>query len=130
MNENTIRAGVVMEDGTSGTTFVGCKAVYCPTIDTTVEYGKWAAVTRPKSWCCSYQDQGDCTGDGKVNIFDLFAVKAEYGAQYPAAEYDCRADSTYDGKVNIFDLFKLKSNYGDNYGYTCPATWKDDCGPN
>jgi hypothetical protein len=132
---NAARGKVVFYDATNeddgrDVVYTGCTVdLGCfPSDDP--KYQTWLDVGKPKCWCCLYHDQGDATGDGKVNIFDLIRIKAAYGEQYPSGDYDCTADFTHDGKVNIFDLIRLKGNYGDNYGYSCPTEWKNDCGPN
>jgi len=127
---NVLRGKVVLEDATSvDPNASGCSAggFDCfPSSDP--KYGQWVAQGKPKAWCCAHQGDGDATGDGIVNIFDLITLKAAWGGIYPAAPYDCRADYTHDGKVNIFDLIKLKSNWGTNYGEACQSDWKNDCG--
>ncbi|HUW56795.1 MAG TPA: Ig-like domain-containing protein, partial [Planctomycetota bacterium] len=55
---------------------------------------------------------GDCSGDGKVNIFDAFAFNQAWGSHTGDANYNPKADFTGDGNVNIFDAFQLNSHWG------------------
>ena len=53
----------------------------------------------------------DATGDGKVNVLDLLAVRNALGespAQYP------RADVNGDGKINVLDLLAVRNGLGDD----------------
>jgi len=56
---------------------------------------------------------GDCSGDGKVNIFDAFALNQAWGSVLGDAKYNANVDFTRDGKVNIFDAFQLNSHWGN-----------------
>lgn len=56
---------------------------------------------------------GDCSGDGKVDIFDAFALNQAWGSVLGGAKYNPKADFTGDGKVNIFDAFQLNSHWGN-----------------
>ena len=51
---------------------------------------------------------GDVNGDGHVNILDLLAVVAAWGA----CGSPCPADVTGDGTVNILDLLFVVANWG------------------
>jgi hypothetical protein len=128
---NAIRGDVVLEDVTSlDVNAPGCE-VNDMDCDPVTGQAKWIELGKPEAWCCPGQREGDASGDGKVNIFDLIPLKASYGITWPAAGYDCRCDSTHDGKVNIFDLIKLKSNYGTTVDAACSTYGYDpsDCGP-
>ena len=50
--------------------------------------------------------QGDVTGDGQVDIFDLTLIAARYDGVDPAA------DVNEDGRVDLFDLTIAASHYG------------------
>jgi YVTN family beta-propeller protein len=50
--------------------------------------------------------QGDATGDGLVDIFDLTFIAARYDSN------DYTADVNFDGVVDIFDLTTVASRYG------------------
>jgi YVTN family beta-propeller protein len=52
------------------------------------------------------QAQGDVTGDGQVDIFDLSFIAARYDTTDPAA------DLNTDGQVDIFDLVIAANNFG------------------
>ena len=123
---NTLRGDIVLED----VTVAEVNAPGCEVNDMDCYEGvnptKWAELGKPESWCCTNQPNGDATGDGVVNVFDLIALKfAISGA------YDCRVDFTHDGSINVFDLIRLKFNVGTNYGFTCASEGYDpsDCGP-
>ena len=91
-------------------------------------------------WLCPTQTYGDATGsvalsppDGKVNIYDLLALRKAYGTNSATSphgkgvgQYNCCADfcgttagSPPDGKVNIYDLLRLRKNYGQTFGTAC-----------
>jgi hypothetical protein len=87
-------------------------------------YQNWVDVGKPGSWCCAYQNQGDCNGDGCINVLDLLqAFKPAYGTCHPAAGYNPAADFNHDKCVNVLDLLQsFKPNYGTcpQSGYDCP----------
>lgn len=95
------------------------------------KYGQWVTQGKPESWCCTNQRNGDATGDGQCNVFDLMTLKFCIGGIWPAAKYDCRADFNHDGQINVFDLMTLKFNVGTNWGFTCASEGydPDHCGP-
>lgn len=133
MEENVSRGGVLLEDGSPGTTFIlGGKIVYCPPIQLGQEHLNWIAVGRPKCWCCKYQEGGDLNGDGYTNPTDVMTVlRPAYPSSYPTAPYDHRADMNHDGFVNPQDvMLYMRPNYPTQWeqGYNCP--WKLDVGPN
>ena len=90
-------------------------------------------------WQCPTQPYGDATGptagscpDGKVNIYDLTAVRKAYGTNSDTSphgkglgQYNCCADfcgmsnSPPDGIVNIYDLVRLRKYYGQTVGSPC-----------
>jgi len=55
---------------------------------------------------------GDCSGDGKVNIFDAFAFNQAWGSSKGYPNYNVHADFSGDGSINIFDAFQLNSHWG------------------
>ncbi len=66
------------------------------------------------------------TGDGKVNINDLAAIKYAYNTKRGDACYRAWADFNSDGKVNINDLSYLKNNnfYNKTFYTSNPNTPK------
>ena len=55
---------------------------------------------------------GDCTADGKVNIYDLREIGKAYGSKMGETKYKPNADFSNDGRINIYDLRILGKNYG------------------
>jgi hypothetical protein len=111
------RGGVVLENGTTA-------AVNLPAaLNLMLGY-----TTLP--WNSIAQGKGDATGDGRVNVSDLFALKKAYGTTAAGSphgtltgQYNCACDFTHDGRVNISDLFLMKTNYGSTTVWaSCPAT--------
>lgn len=90
--------------------------------DTDPAYANWVTVGRPGSWCCKYQNQGDCNGDGWVNLFDLWIFKPSYNKAWPDPAYNPDGDFNHDKAVNLFDLWIFKPNYNTllGPGYDCP----------
>ena len=52
---------------------------------------------------------GDATGDGKIDLFDLVIVAANYDSAPPS---NAQADINDDGAVDVIDLVLVGSNYG------------------
>jgi hypothetical protein len=126
---NAKRGGVVLEDpNVSPTVTLPADLVVCE------------AVPQNMCWICPTQTYGDATGsvalsppDGKVNIYDLLALRKAYGTNSATSphgkgvgQYNCCADfcgttagSPPDGKVNIYDLLRLRKNYGQTFGTAC-----------
>jgi hypothetical protein len=132
---NALRGGVVLEDNAvvepnvPGPNDCCVSGLDCfPKTDP--KYAQWVTQGKPEAWCCTNQRNGDATGDGQCNVFDLMRLKLAVGGTYPNAPYDCRADFTHDGNVNVFDLMTLKLNVGTNWGFTCASEGynPDDCG--
>jgi hypothetical protein len=74
---------------------------------------------------CAGQTSGDATCDGKVNLADLFALKAHFGKSAPWTGNECCTDFSHDGSVNLEDLFTLKAGFGTS-GYI-PSTGTQSC---
>jgi hypothetical protein len=53
----------------------------------------------------------DLTGDGLINLADLIALRANYGAQCQAGQ-PCPGDISGDNQVNLTDLIQLRAVYG------------------
>jgi len=125
---NTKRGGVVLEDPNVS-----------PTVTLPVDLVVICA-EQNKCWLCPTQTYGDATGsvalsppDGKVNIYDLLALRKAYGTNSATSphgkgvvQYNCCTDfcgstagSPPDGKVNIYDLLRLRKNYGQTFGTAC-----------
>ena len=61
---------------------------------------------------------GDVNGDGKVNVFDMLAVKEMMNQ--PVTADNCRRDVTADGKINVFDLMAVQRGLNKVISETCP----------
>jgi hypothetical protein len=90
----------------------------------------WSFVTVGTDTCwdpleCLGQPNGDGTCDGNVNLADLFALKAYFGACAPWADPECCSDYDHSGCVNLGDLFILKGGFGTS-GYI-PSTTNQTC---
>lgn len=55
---------------------------------------------------------GDCNGDGHVDIVDLMAVAASWGKVAGDAGYDFVCDFNDDNIVDVVDLLRLAGNWG------------------
>jgi len=113
--ETTYRGGIVLEDGTQTSDTAMVTIFVDPTANTC-----WDATKCPR------QTFGDATCDGAVNLADLYALKAAWGASGPPwVGSKCCADFTRDKAVNLADLYKLKANWGSTgtgtATQTCPA---------
>jgi len=113
---NAKRGGVVLESGATA-------SVSLPSA-LTMNFA-----TGPLPWLAPAQAKGDATGDGKVNAFDLLALKKAYNTNSATSphgtaqgQYNCACDFTHDGKVNAFDLLKMKTNYNASGLPNCPST--------
>jgi len=51
--------------------------------------------------------EGDVSGDGRVSIFDLLAVRNNLGQPVTAANFRCDLDA--DGSVNLADLLAVRN---------------------
>lgn len=74
----------------------------------------------PACWSCPGQALGDATGDGNINLADLFALKAAFGKNTGDVGYNPCADFTRDGHINLADLFALKAGFGTTGLGVCP----------
>jgi hypothetical protein len=116
--ENAIRGGVVMEN---------------PQEVVTVTINDGCEVPVPVCWCatcqlaseCAGHSSGDGTCDGQINLADLFALKAAFGASAPWTDPECCSDYNNDQSVNLGDLFVLKAGFGSS-GYV-PSTGSQSC---
>ena len=61
---------------------------------------------------------GDATGDKKVNVFDLLAVKNV--VNQPVTNAIFRNDVTAEGGINVFDLLAVKNNLNKTITASCP----------
>lgn len=111
-------SGVVMEDPDESPT-VNLPGTLCIEVIT----------VPPTCWDnageCGGQMLGDATCDGAVNLADLFALKAAWGAVPPWVAPKCCADFNQSGAVNLADLFVLKANWGKTG--LLPATKNQVC---
>jgi len=55
---------------------------------------------------------GDVTGDGRVDILDIFVVAKAFGSKRGEPRYDPNADLDNNGEVNILDIFKVAKEFG------------------
>ena len=99
-DEDTYRAGVVLEDGTTvdvNTTCAVIVATDCfpggnPSGPNTAEYDEWVLVGKPDCWCHPRQCQGDADGrsEGKGNtwvaLVDLTVLKAAWNKNLAAVQ--------------------------------------------
>jgi hypothetical protein len=107
---NSKRGGVVLKD---------------PNVIPTVNLP--AAVTfNMCCWICPAQEFGDASGDGKVTVLDLAALRKAWqttSAGYPhgtgIGQYNCCADFNHDLKVTVLDLAKLRINWQSSGLGTC-----------
>jgi len=51
--------------------------------------------------------EGDVTGDGRTDFYDIVAVLTDYGC-----ESDCSGDANGDGVVDFMDILTVIQNYG------------------
>ena len=120
--EDTFRAGVVLEDGSSvdspATLTLDPNTITCAPADPN-------AGTCWDPLECAGQPDGDSTCDGSINLADLFALKAAWFKSAGQAGYNCCADFDHSGTVNLAELFKLKANWFQT-GYT-PSTSNQTC---
>jgi len=56
----------------------------------------------------------DITGDGKVDIEDIFLCAIAYGSEPGDPNWDPRCDVNKDGKVDIEDIFLVALHYGED----------------
>ncbi len=61
---------------------------------------------------------GDANGDGKVNIFDLVAIRNHLNQPVTAGNF--RHDPNIDGAINIFDLVLVRNNLNISISGGCP----------
>jgi hypothetical protein len=57
-----------------------------------------------------YQCEGDVTGDGTVNIFDLIFVRNHLNEDPLSGDVWHRADVNRDGRINVLDLIVVRNN--------------------
>jgi len=62
---------------------------------------------------------GDATGDGKVNVLDLLAIKPQ--VNQPVTTSNFRCDVNADGSINVLDLLATKNNLNHAIPATCPG---------
>jgi hypothetical protein len=74
---------------------------------------------------CAGHSVGDATCDGSVNLGDLLALKAAWGATTPWTDPECCAHFDNSGAVNLGDLLALKGGWG-SVGHT-PSTLNQTC---
>jgi hypothetical protein len=116
ISENEARGGIVDEDA-------GAVASNLPI---TVPI---ACSGEPACWSDYGQPCADFTGDNRVNLADLFAIKGCWMKNSTSPEWlvgnpPCVCvDSTRDGAVNLQELFKLKQYWMKNY----PPVGSDTC---
>jgi len=55
---------------------------------------------------------GDVSGDGKVNLVDVFSVALAYGSVPGMTQWNPNLDVNNDGKINLIDYFTTALNYG------------------
>jgi parallel beta-helix repeat protein len=55
---------------------------------------------------------GDVSGDGKVNLVDVFSVALAYGSVPGMTKWNPNLDVNNDGKINLIDYFTTALNYG------------------
>jgi hypothetical protein len=94
---------------------------------TTGQASKSPTITCWEGLECAGQCLGDATCDGKVNLADLLALKANFGTSAPWADDQCCADFSHDGNVNLDDLLALKAGFATS-GYS-PSTLNQSCPP-
>jgi beta propeller repeat protein len=93
----------------------------------TAQASKSPVVTCWEALECAGQALGDATCDGRVDLADLFALKASFGLSKGQAGYNCCVDFTHDDTVDLSDLLTLKAGFGTS-GYS-PATRNQNCPP-
>lgn len=55
---------------------------------------------------------GDVTGDGRVDILDIFVIAKAFGAKRGEPTYNTNADLDSNGEINILDIFKVAKEFG------------------
>jgi parallel beta-helix repeat protein len=55
---------------------------------------------------------GDVSGDGKVNLVDVFSVALAYGSVPGMTKWNPNLDVNNDGRINLIDYFTTALNYG------------------
>jgi len=55
---------------------------------------------------------GDVSGDGKVNLVDVFSVALAYGSVPGMTKWNPNLDVNNDGRINLIDYFITALNYG------------------
>jgi hypothetical protein len=61
---------------------------------------------------------GDANSDGRVNIFDLVAIRNHLNQPVTAGNF--RNDPNTDGAINIFDLVLVRNNLNNSISGGCP----------
>jgi hypothetical protein len=55
---------------------------------------------------------GDVTGDGNVDILDIFVLAKAFGSKIGESRYDPNADLDNNGEINILDIFRVAKEFG------------------
>jgi len=131
IDENAIRGGVVLEDGsTPGINSPGCTALDCMK-DTHPDHANWLYWDKPKCWCYARQCRGDADGEKTVfywvAIPDLTLFKAAFNkmeAALPPGGECCDFDhqKTVFYWVAIPDLTILKQYFNQMVVPECDKT--------
>jgi hypothetical protein len=123
MSDNGARGGIVLEDGSKGSTYNGT-GLYLSTLNRT-EYAKWLAwgggnpANAPQNWRGYCWKCGDVNGDGLLTVGDIVTV---YGNLKPASGVGL-GDWNMDGLETVGDLVDVYSAIKNTYGTgPCPST--------
>lgn len=119
MASNNARGGIVLEDGSAGSTY-GTGPVYHSTL-TRTEYAQWLVwgggnpANAPANWRGWCWHCGDVTGDGYVSFSDVqFVFNAFKGVAHPAGSADANMDGyeSFADVQQVFNLFKTAVGSG------------------
>lgn len=135
---NAARGNVVLETVAEADVDygAGCDVTFDCFPGSDPKYAQWVTQHKPKSWCCAAQWLGDATGDGKVTVLDLYAVKKAWGKTFATGpwgtglgQYNCAADFNHSGNVTVLDLYIVKNHWGQTVGPLCADIGDCPSGP-
>jgi hypothetical protein len=85
-------------------------------------------ISEPNCWDeteCPCQPYGDGSCNGRIDLADLFALKAHFGKCAPWTGSECCSDYDHDGCVELPELYRLKASWG--WVPDCTSTGNQNC---